>query len=103
VEEGRDSVVGVNRYAVPEKEPINTLKIDFRAQRSQVTRLERVRRERDGAKVRAALARIEKAFENESANAIQPMMDAVTEYATLGEVVAVGKKVWGDYREPAIL
>jgi methylmalonyl-CoA mutase N-terminal domain/subunit len=103
VEEGKDGVVGVNKYAVPEKEPINTLKIDFRAQRSQVARLERVKRERDEARVSAALARIEKAFEDESANAIQPMMDAVAEYATLGEVVAVGKKVWGDYREPAIL
>jgi methylmalonyl-CoA mutase N-terminal domain/subunit len=103
VEEGKDIVVGVNKYSVPEKEPINTLRINFKAQRSQLRRLERVKRERDPAKVEAALVRIEKAFEKDDTNAMQPMMDAVTEYVTLGEIVSAGKRVWGTWREPAIL
>jgi methylmalonyl-CoA mutase N-terminal domain/subunit len=103
VEDGKDSVVGVNKYAVTEKKPIDTLKIDSGAQRSQVRRLQRVKRQRDGNKVRAALARTEKAFEDEGANSIYPMLDAVTQYATLGEIVDVGRKVWGTWREPAIL
>ncbi len=103
IEEGKDGVVGVNKYVVPEKEPISTLKIDFRAQKSQISRLERVKRERDDGKVKAALSRIQKAFENENANAIQPMLDAVMAYATLGEITEVGKKVWGTWKEPAIL
>jgi methylmalonyl-CoA mutase N-terminal domain/subunit len=103
VEDGKDVIVGVNRYAVEEKKPIDTLKIDFKAQRSQVARLVKVRRERDGPKVEAALAKTERAFENEDANSIQPMLDAVMAYATLGEIVDVGRKVWGTYREPAIL
>jgi methylmalonyl-CoA mutase N-terminal domain/subunit len=102
VENGRDIVVGVNKYAVPEKEPINTLRINFKAQRSQLRRLERVKRARDPAKVEAALARVEKAFGNDDANAIQPMMEAVMEYVTLGEIISVGKRVWGTWREPAI-
>ena len=48
VEDGRDGVVGVNKYRVDEEPPINTLKIDFRAQKKQVDRLRRVKRERDG-------------------------------------------------------
>jgi len=103
IEEGKDGIVGVNKYAVPEKEPINTLKIDFRAQRSQIRRLEKVKKERDGAKVQAALSRVRKAFENEDANAIQPMLDAVAAYATLGEITSVGREVWGTWQEPAIL
>jgi methylmalonyl-CoA mutase N-terminal domain/subunit len=103
VEDGKDAVVGVNKYAVEEKEPINTLKIDFRAQRSQVKRLEGVRRQRDKAKVAAALRRIEKAYENESANSIAPMLEAVMEYATLGEVVDVGRRVFGTWKEPVLL
>ncbi len=103
IEDGKDNVVGVNRYTIPEKEPINTLKIDFKAQRSQVRRLEKVRKERDSSSVKAALGKVEKAFENEDANAIQPMMDAVLEYATLGEIVGVGRRVWGTWEEPAIL
>jgi len=103
VEEGKDSVVGVNRYAVEERKPIETLKIDFKAQRSQVRRLEKVKRDRDEGRVKAALAKVERAFENEDANSIQPMLDAVMEYATLGEIVATGREVWGTYKEPAIL
>jgi methylmalonyl-CoA mutase N-terminal domain/subunit len=103
VEEGKDNVVGVNKYAVDEKEPINTLKIDFRAQGNQIRRIEKVRKERDNTRVQAALSRIEKAFEKDDQNSIQPMMDAVMEYATLGEITEVGKKIWGVWREPAIL
>jgi methylmalonyl-CoA mutase N-terminal domain/subunit len=103
IEDGKDNMVGVNKYAVPEKEPINTLKIDFRAQRSQIRRLQKVRRERNRNRVESALSRVEKAFEKEDSNSIQPMMDAVLEYATLGEIVEVGRKVWGTWKEPAIL
>jgi methylmalonyl-CoA mutase, N-terminal domain len=103
VEEGKDNVVGVNKYSKPEKEPIEFLKIDSKAQRSQVKRLARVKRERDRTKVRAALARLEKAFEDDDANSIYPMLDAVTQYATLGEVMDVGRKTWGTFREPMLL
>ncbi|MCL4355403.1 MAG: methylmalonyl-CoA mutase family protein [Nitrososphaerota archaeon] len=103
VEEGKDSVVGVNKYAKAEKEPIDTLKIDFRAQRAQMKRMATVKRERDEAKVRGALAKLEKAFENDDANAMYPMLEAVVRYATLGEVMGVGRKVWGSYKEPMIL
>ncbi|HKT21330.1 MAG TPA: methylmalonyl-CoA mutase family protein, partial [Nitrososphaerales archaeon] len=103
VEEGRDSVVGVNKYAKSEKEPIETLKIDFKAQRSQVKRLGAVKRRRDGAKVKAALSKLERAFEKGEANSIYPMLDAVTQYATLGEIVDVGRRVFGGFKEPMLL
>ncbi|MDG6899456.1 MAG: methylmalonyl-CoA mutase [Nitrososphaerota archaeon] len=103
VEEGKDLVVGVNKYAKLEKEPIDTLKIDFRAQRAQAKRLAAVKRERDEAKVRAALAKLEKAFETDVANAMYPMLEAVMRYATLGEVMGVGRRVWGSYKEPMLL
>ncbi len=103
VEEGKDSVVGVNKYEVEEKKPIETLKIDFNAQRRQVKRLEQVKRERSKTRVESALSRLERAFEDDEADSIQPMLDAVLEYATLGEIVDVGRKVWGAWKEPAIL
>jgi methylmalonyl-CoA mutase N-terminal domain/subunit len=103
VESRTDSIVGVNKYVEEEKEPISTLKIDFRAQRSQARRVASVRKNRNPAKVKSALARVEKAYEDEDANSIEPMMDAVQAYATLGEIVEVGKKVWGTWREPTIV
>jgi methylmalonyl-CoA mutase N-terminal domain/subunit len=103
VEEGRDSVVGVNKYSKPEKEPIKILKINFKAQRNQTRRLAAVRRERNEARVKAALAKVGRAFENEDANSIYPMLEAVMQYATLGEVVDEGRRVWGTFKEPMLL
>ncbi len=103
IEEGKDSVVGVNKYAKSEKKPIETLKINFKAQRSQIRRLAAVKLERNQAKVKAALSKMGKAFENEDANSIYPMLEAVTQYATLGEIVDEGRRVWGRFEEPQIL
>src|SRR5207247_5111861 len=60
-ESGEDSVVGVNKYSVEEEKPIETLKIDFKAQRRQIQRLKQVKKSRDSAKVRAALDKIARA------------------------------------------
>ncbi|MDA4126012.1 MAG: methylmalonyl-CoA mutase family protein [Thaumarchaeota archaeon] len=103
VEEGKDSVVGVNKYSKPERKPIETLKIDSRAQKSQVKRLASVRGKRNGAKVGTALAKLGRAFEDEDANSIYPMLDAVMQYATLGEIIDVGRKIFGVWTEPMIL
>ncbi len=66
-------------------------------------RLNAVKRERNEGKVKGALAKMERAFENEDANSIYPMLEAVSQYATLGEVVDVGRKVWGTFKEPMLL
>jgi methylmalonyl-CoA mutase N-terminal domain/subunit len=103
IEGGTDSVVGVNKYAEPEKEYIKFLKINFEAQRNQIKRLATVKRERNETKVKSALAKLERAFEKGDANSIYPMLEAVTHYATLGEIVDAGRKTWGTYREPMLL
>jgi len=103
VEVGKDHVVGVNKYSKDEKEPIEFLKINSQAQKRQVRRIAAVRRERSSTKARSALAKMEKAFENEDANSIYPMLEAVTQYATLGEIVDVGRRVWGTFKEPMLL
>ena len=103
VEEGKDNVVGVNKYSKPEKEPIEFLKIDSKAQRSQIRRLKGGKKARDQAKVGTALAKLERAFEKEDANSIYPMLEAVTRYATLGEVMDAGRRVWGTFKEPMLL
>jgi methylmalonyl-CoA mutase N-terminal domain/subunit len=96
-------VVGVNKYQVDEKQPIDTLKINEEAQRRQIERIVQVRNTRDNAKVREALDELRKAFEDEKANSMYPIIKAVRAYATLGEIMDVGRKVFGDYKEPPIL
>lgn len=103
IEKGEDIVVGVNKYTIEEEKPIETLKIDLKAQRRQIQRLKKVKAERNATKVKEALSRLEKAFEREDENCIYPMLDAVMEYATLGEIVDVGRKVFGEWKEPILL
>ncbi|MGA2199378.1 MAG: methylmalonyl-CoA mutase family protein [Nitrososphaerales archaeon] len=103
VEEGDDAVVGVNKYTIQEETPINTLKIDFKAQRRQVDRLRKVRGERDNDRVKSLLEKLRKAYSDPEANAIYPMMDAVMAYATLGEIMQVGRDVFGTWSEPALV
>ena len=62
-----------------------------------------VRQTRDNRKVQQALDKLRKTFEDEGANSMYPIITAVKAYATLGEIMDVGRKVFGDYKEPPIL
>jgi methylmalonyl-CoA mutase N-terminal domain/subunit len=103
VESSEDVIVGVNKYTVKEEPSISTLKIDFKAQRRQLERLKKVKESRDSKKVKSLLDKLRNVYENEDANSIYPLMDAVAAYATLGEVVQVGREIFGEYREPALV
>jgi methylmalonyl-CoA mutase N-terminal domain/subunit len=103
VEKGDDGIVGVNKYTAEEDAPINTLKIDFKAQKKQIDRLRRVRSERDAGKVRLHLDKLRKSYEKPDANAIYPMMDAVMAYASLGEIMEVGREIFGGWKEPVLI
>jgi methylmalonyl-CoA mutase, N-terminal domain len=103
VESGEDGIVGVNKYAVKKEVPISTLKINFKAQRRQIERLAKVKESRDEQKVKSLLEKLRKSYEKDDANSIYPLMDAVAAYATLGEIVQVGREVFGTFKEPQIL
>ena len=103
VESGEDSVVGVNKYTVKEEAPITTLKIDFKAQRRQLERVRRVKEQRDNRKVKALLEKLRKAYDDPGANSMYPLLDAVSAYATLGEIVDTGREVFGSFKEPQII
>lgn len=103
VESGEDAVVGVNKYTAKEEAQITTLKIDFKAQRRQIERIRRVKAQRDNRKVKALLEKLQAAYENPDANSMYPLLDAVNAYATLGELVGVGKQVFGGWKEPVLV
>ncbi len=103
MENGERVIVGVNKYKTNEKMPIDTLKINQEAQRRQVDRIKRVRETRKKTQVQRSLEELRKAFEDEKANSMYPMIKAVRAYSTLGEIMDVGRKVFGDYKEPPIL
>jgi methylmalonyl-CoA mutase N-terminal domain/subunit len=96
VESGRRVVVGVNRFQ-GDDEAVEIVKISPRHEREQVEALQRLRKERDAAQVEARLADVRRAAEGD-ANLLPPMREALRRYATIGEVCAVLRDVFGEYR-----
>jgi methylmalonyl-CoA mutase N-terminal domain/subunit len=95
--------VGVNCYvgegtsaADPE---VELYRFDPRVAEAQVARLHRVRRERDGGTVETALRRLRDEARGRS-NLMPALMEAVTAYATLGEIAQAMKDVFGEHKEP---
>src|SRR5689334_22506884 len=82
---GERVVVGVNRFQLDEEEPYEPLRVDPAIESQQTERLARLRAERDGAAVDAALAALKKAAEGED-NVLYPMKNALRARATVGEV-----------------
>lgn len=103
VERGERTIVGVNKYVIPEEKPLEILRVDEEVERRQVERVRRVRKERDEGKVREALDRLRRVWEREDENSFPAILDAVKAYATLGEIMDVGREGFGTWREPIIV
>jgi methylmalonyl-CoA mutase N-terminal domain/subunit len=100
VEDGRRTVVGVNKYTLEgEKLEIPLLRIDPTVEQEQHRRLEDLRKKRDNAKVKKCLADLKAACVGKE-NVMYPIMAAVRAYATLGEICGTMKEVFGSYEEP---
>jgi methylmalonyl-CoA mutase N-terminal domain/subunit len=95
VEADRRIIVGVNRYQVREKPPENLLRIDRRVQDEQIASLRTVRAGRNGEAVRAAA--------EGDTNLMPPILEAVREYATVGEICDVLRGVFGEYKEQIVI
>jgi methylmalonyl-CoA mutase N-terminal domain/subunit len=98
IERGERIVVGVNKYRDEEHASAPTLRIDPQGERDQVERVRRVRAERDPAAWEAAMARLEDAARGD-VNLVDPILDAVRAYATVGEISDRLRGIWGEYRE----
>jgi methylmalonyl-CoA mutase N-terminal domain/subunit len=101
VERGERVVVGVNEYRVEAPAP-EVFRPDAAAKDEVLADLARVRAERDGARVAAALAALGDAARGRG-NLLEPMLAAVDAYATVGEVCGVLQGVFGEYRPPEVL
>ncbi|HEX7899677.1 MAG TPA: methylmalonyl-CoA mutase family protein [Planctomycetota bacterium] len=101
VEEGRYVVVGVNAYQEQAGVQIPTLKIDPAIERDQAERVRAFRAKRDAAAATKALEALGTSARDGS-NLMPRILTAVKAGVTLGEVVDVLKKPFGEWREPPI-
>jgi methylmalonyl-CoA mutase N-terminal domain/subunit len=95
-------IIGVNEYAVDEPIRIPILEMDKEGERRQLERLGRLRRERDSVMVSTKLEALRQAAEGKE-NLMPYIFEAVSAYATLGEVCGVLRKVFTEYRLPALV
>ena len=77
-------------------------RVNTELSRGQMERLRRVRAERDTAKAKAALDRLNETARGED-NLTPAILDAVRAYATLGEICGELRAVWGEYRPPTVV
>jgi methylmalonyl-CoA mutase, N-terminal domain len=97
---GRDVVVGVNAFTEGNEEPPPpTLRIGPEVEEEQRRRLEKVKRERDGAAVERALADVRRVASDPEANLMPAFIDAANTYATLGETIDALAQVFGRWVE----
>ncbi len=95
-------IVGVNDYVMDEEIKIPTLYVDPAKERIHLDRLERVRQTRDNERVGVTLAALTEAARQPRENVMPYLIDAVQAYATMGEIMGVFRKVFGEYTETAI-
>src|SRR6266508_1347477 len=100
---GEQPLIGVNRFVEPAAPvPVPIHKVDAAVEARQVARLRETRARRDGARVKTLLDRLEADARDPAANLMPVTIDAVTARATLGEIVARLRAVFGTYVEKPV-
>jgi methylmalonyl-CoA mutase N-terminal domain/subunit len=98
VEDGRQIVVGVNRFQSQESELPPPFRIEARLEQEQVERVRAVRASRSAGAADEALARLEHAARG-TENLLPRILEACREQATVGEISDTLRRVFGEYRE----
>ena len=98
VESGEKIIVGVNDFEVEEETPIEILSIDASVAQRQLARLRAVKDRRDDERVNTTLEELGRAADAD-ANVMEPVLECVRAYATLGEMCDTLRSVYGVYEE----
>jgi methylmalonyl-CoA mutase N-terminal domain/subunit len=101
IDEKRRIVVGLNKYMIEEVLPVEILQIDEKLERTQMEKTNRIKNDRDNNKIKECLEKLGEACSGDQ-NVMEPIIDAVKEYATLQEVCDVFREIFGEYRDPGI-
>jgi methylmalonyl-CoA mutase N-terminal domain/subunit len=99
LEQGVKTVVGVNKYAIPEEIKIDLLKIEPALEERQIQSVRKMKRERNSVAVREALRRVAESCRS-GENLMEPICEAVRREATVGEISDIFRAEFGVYKDP---
>jgi methylmalonyl-CoA mutase N-terminal domain/subunit len=102
VEAGERIVVGVNRYVLEDEPAPEILSIDAALEGKQVERVKALRARRDAAAVELRLGELKEAAARENVNLMPIIVECARADATMGEMCAALRDVWGMWRETPV-
>lgn len=91
-------VVGVNKFTIDEKKNRNILKVSKDVEKRQVEALRDIKAKRDNDKVKKSLKNLREATKGED-NMVSYVLDAVLNYASIGEICSVLREEFGEYKQ----
>lgn len=96
IDQGKDVIVGVNKYRIEEKPLEEVLEVSETVREEQIARLKELKSKRNNEAVRQALEAITKAAEI-GGNLLEVCIAAIRARATVGEVSDAMEKVFGRF------
>jgi len=97
IDNGEEKIIGVNIFPHQASEVFEVLEVDNSAVRkSQVERIQKIKRERDNHRVKEILAKITRAAKGKE-NLLELAIEAALARATLGEISDAMEEVFGRY------
>ncbi len=102
IEEGKQVIVGVNKYQVKEESPKDLLRINMNVQEEQIKFLSKVKAERNNNAVQEKLSALKTAARG-TENLMPLILDAVRAYASVGEISNAMREVFGEYKEHVVI
>ena len=98
VEEGRQVIVGVNKFQTDEVMPPKTFRVDPELEKRQIERVRQVRASRPADRTCTALADLENAARG-TQNLMPYILECCRAFAMVGEISDRLRAVFGEYRE----
>ena len=87
IDSGQQTITGVNKFLLDEDEDVPVLKVDnYLVRKQQIEKLERLRKERDPAKLKAALDALAASAASGDGNLLELAVNAGRAMATVGEI-----------------
>ena len=106
IESGERKVIGVNTFALDKKVPVPLFEGDPEGETRQIERLNLIRHQRERSRVTKSLDELSRTAEKKSKgmdlNIVPAMLEAVRAQATEGEIFESLRRVYGEYRPPAV-
>jgi methylmalonyl-CoA mutase, N-terminal domain len=96
IEKGEKIIVGVNKFTLQEPPLKNLFTVDDSIRQIQSEKINELRNNRNNNAVKGSLSALEKAAMGDD-NLMPFILEAVENYATLGEISDVLRKVFGEY------